>query len=398
MAQLDSIMSHLTTLKNYISDTGVITGPDEVVNPLLEDLSELTHLDFGKTVEGNLTIGGTTITDIEQIDVDVSDQMKEYEYSSYFYGGGESCYGVVTTTGGEKLATIIAAALSGQKEYIFTPDTENKQYSLTLSLPNPESEEGEEAEVTGVLNIIIKEYSPTSGQLPGIYIQTADDPDMSPPLSMFNEIFINEEHPGAVNFYYEVYKGTSGDAYIKGFLSSEVIEIDEDTAPELFNDVTPATYTCWTGEFRAADYDRWSDLGYIQPDTNWLTDKSFGSGHCGGFAIAQMMSVTTTLNDAILLNPNDLWGVVFMGENELPIYVAMTGAVTSIPADGSYSFSLPEIRGATRNPDHDAINMGRIFAPSTGGFVARYASFLIMGPGGVYDSGEYRVDHGLCIK
>lgn len=378
MALADSVQKYGTQLLSFIDPEGKIIGTTEQVTPLLETLNTLTGQNFGQDIEGRLTINGISCTSQEDVTDYLTQGVEDVTYSSYFSGGGSSYYGTVGASGGKELAIAIAAAC-GNADYDYSEDPVLHRHVIKLSAPSAD---------VRVLSIEVREYDPTQTpiQFPNIAVAFGS----GHVVDIFNDSFILEEHSTAIVLNYEVYKGHSGDAMVKGCLAAEAYP--EGSEIDFFKLVSPAHYTTYVGKsYIPHQEDLWDDLGYVQPDTNW--DNGM---HCGGIGIVQMTKGSSS---------SDVWGIVFMSDNELPLYVGMTSSASEVEGvidDRSYRFCLPETRHKARTDDVDSVVLGPIFSPSTGRYVSRKSKFSICDTSdGSYfltvGTSSYRIDHGLCI-
>lgn len=367
MALGELVTGYVSSLVEYMgADSKISPDKRELVESLLSKISSVSGgIDIGMDANGYITVDGVSYLDGAELENAIDVASTNSNYTNFFTLGSDYEFGIVNSSGGERMATaIMAATRSLQSSY--EADKTNKVH--IISNPN--------------FVLRIYEYNPNADpvQYPNITVSCGLNGWTE--VSMFNDADIRNQYSQRnANLHYQVIR-LSGEALVKLYINETDAPEEEDDWEEKFEDVSINKYTIKDGS--------------VAYNGSYETNaKSFGNGYAGGFAIIEMYnnSLSASYKD------EDLWCVLFMSQNGAPLYTAMT-----LTGDASEIYANPLTFAPTITNSIDTkMHLAPIYSPSSLLYSSRNARWAIMRhTNGIYavtsSIYRYRCDYGLCMK
>lgn len=370
MAVSSEIVDICDQIYAHVLDRGSIDPTwEESVGTLLGQLEELTGVTF--LIDGNLYIT------YDRSPLKTEAQMLTLLSSSQYFKEGDVQYGVLSSTGGEKLQDILQSATTATFQ---SATAGTHQYSLR----------------SASCRLVIQEYD-ASGETPiypNILVYVGGE------AGYYIPIFQPKDHLSSwTALKYEVAKSETGDFIFKAYTANDDTEPDPETASELFDQFSILSFTV---EKEASE-----EEGKVHYSGHW--DRPTGTDelyYTSGFLFAEFSqryntSHYTETEEATPVNGDGYWGCVFFNKNGAPLYVT---APNCSYFTEKYA-SSDDLSPSWSDSAGDSVCLAPIFTPSSGVYASEHAGWLIMAKweNSVYtitglSASSYRCDHGICME
>lgn len=255
------LSSKFQELKAYLgSDGKVIEGNEDKANKLAEEIETLSGIPVKIGGLGYVQIGSEEYTDVTAFSDAFTERAEKNTNSAYFPDGKQIYAGVLTSTD-ESVQNMVRAIAAASGNGIALLGRYNSADRIgTLN----DQEHG--------FSILI---TPSDGQTHAqVYVAGPDQMDLYSGLTLplFNEMI--PETSGKLNIMYFIFKGKSGDCYLKGFYTDSTTPPDEENAEDFFSECHMNCYDITREIYSDGTYE----------DTFILSDDPYG-----GFAIISMV-------------------------------------------------------------------------------------------------------------
>lgn len=348
------LTTYINELLGYVGDDGVILEDMETqVNTVIVKIEDLSGMEISVDLSNRIIVNGVTCTSKNMLKQALTSEAERSDLSQFFSGTNVEV-GLLASTGGETLAKRLMAANGGttsNKEsfsFTYSADAENGVYTLSSSY----------------FKIIIQEIR--EGQMANIALTTP---------SGEQELLIFSEYEDFPYIQYYIYKGGSGDFFIKGVRTADAVEPDPDTAEETFGDISMNQYGAGSGS-----------VGNRPLVCNNNAE--------GGFAVIAMQNKQSDSS----VTETDSVAALVMNTNAAPLFIFMNDEAE---ATERWAANL-EMRQSIVPSSENRVHLAPIFAPSCGLYTSRYSYWAAVAPmDGVYDltaDSSYRYDHGFCLR
>lgn len=348
------LTTYINELLGYVGDDGVILEDMETqVNTVIIKISDLSGMEVSVDLSDRIVVNGVTCTSKNMLKQALTSEAERSDLSQFFSGTNVEV-GLLGSTGGEMLAKRLMAANGGttsSKEsfsFTYSADAENGIYILSSSY----------------FKIVVQETR--EEQLANIFIT-------SPSKEQELMIFMDDDPWPYIQYY--IYKGGSGDFFIKGFRTADATEPDPETAEETFVDISMNQYTAGSG-----------GVGNRPIVCNNRAE--------GGFAVIAMQNKQSGSS----ITETDSVAALIMNQSAAPLFIFMNDEAE---VTERWAADL-EMRQSIVPSSENRVHLAPIFAPSCGLYTSRYSYWAAVAPmDGVYDltaDSSYRYDHGFCLR
>lgn len=348
------LQTYYNDLLSHIEEDGTIkSGEEAQVNSVISNINELTGLDISIDQTNHIVVNDVSQMSKADLTNALNAAAQATDLSQYFSGRSYEV-GMLNTTGGVELAKRLLAANGGSSvhtdamSFSYSEDTTNGIYILSSA------------------NFSIEIHEQVNEQARAVLIK-------SPNGQRVIDIFQSDK----TNIVYYIYKGGSGDFYMKGYCTNDETAPDPETAEEDFAAIEMNRY-----DISSTTVDE-EEVFYIRTSSDE-----------GGFAVVCMKNE----QEGAPITDTDSCAAVIMGTGRKPLYLMMNDNSTFEEAWATGSSVRQSIVPSLGEKAH----LAPIFAPSCELYTSRYSRWAMISPrDGMYDmsaDSKYRYDHGFCLK
>lgn len=208
------------TLKGcFNSDGSVMEGMHDLAASKIEDMKSLTGIDISMSEEGQIQMNGADYTSLSQFDTDFTEAAAKTTIGNFF--DDRQYYSGVINDTYDSLKTFCLAvgAATGCELY-------------------PKGTQSEDEFYAGGDRLLIRAQRATANSRAQVTVGVPTE-SMVAIFAQYVDIFKDE---GGSNIRYFIFKGRSGDCYVKGERTAESTAVPIDEAEEHFADVSFASF------------------------------------------------------------------------------------------------------------------------------------------------------------